>query len=341
MKKYVILFKVGGNNMPATVTHAYFMTDIYDKLPIGLKSLLIDEKKSLRMFGQSMDPLFFYNKVSLKSGKRVQEFGEYFHTHQSQDFFINLVNYIKYNNYYKIPDVMAFLYGLMGHYFLDTTIHPFVFYKTGNFEKDKPETYQYNGKHHEMEVFLDNYFIKQREHISPYKFRFFDYCFDFKPFSAELIDVINYTFHETFGIKNMAKFYQEALHQMYFDLKLFRYDKYGIKHTFYKALDKITPKTSFRFQYISYHLPLSDKHNYLNLNHKIWHHPCQKKEQYKTSITDLYLHALYEANKAIKDVNYYFKDKKNINLKKVFTNLSYHTGKNCLNKKTLKYFEEV
>ena len=81
--------------MPATVTHAYFAMDVYDDLPIGLKSLLMDEKKRIRMFGQSMDALFFYNKVSLKNGKKVQDFGHYFHTHHSQDFFLNLINYIK------------------------------------------------------------------------------------------------------------------------------------------------------------------------------------------------------------------------------------------------------
>ena len=56
MKKYVILFKVGGNNMPATVTHAYFMTDIYDKLPIGLKSLM---KKKVYECSDKVWILFF------------------------------------------------------------------------------------------------------------------------------------------------------------------------------------------------------------------------------------------------------------------------------------------
>ena len=48
--------------MPATVTHAYFGMDVYNNLPIGLKELLMDEKKSIRMFAQGMDPFFFYHK---------------------------------------------------------------------------------------------------------------------------------------------------------------------------------------------------------------------------------------------------------------------------------------
>ena len=46
--------------MPATVTHAYFGMDVYNNLPIGLKELLMDEKKSIRMFAQGMGSLFSY-----------------------------------------------------------------------------------------------------------------------------------------------------------------------------------------------------------------------------------------------------------------------------------------
>ena len=83
--------------MPATVTHAYFGMDVYNNLPIGLKELLMDEKKSIRMFAQGMDPFFFYHKISLKNGKKQQDFALYFHTNKTREFFINLVNYIRYN----------------------------------------------------------------------------------------------------------------------------------------------------------------------------------------------------------------------------------------------------
>ena len=52
--------------MPATTTHAYFANDLYDILPIGLKKLLMDEKKRLRMFAQSTDSFIFYNLLKKK-----------------------------------------------------------------------------------------------------------------------------------------------------------------------------------------------------------------------------------------------------------------------------------
>ena len=326
--------------MPATVTHAYFAMDVYDALPIGLKSLLMDEKKRMRMFGQSMDALFFYNKISLKKGEKVQEFGNYFHTHKSQEFFLNLINYIKYNCYYKIPDVMSFLYGMICHYKLDSKIHPFVFYKTGVFKKEDKETYRFQQQHEYMEIFIDNYFIKQREHSNPYAFSFYDFCFDFMPFSLELEEVINYAFEETFGVKNMCYFYQKSLKQMYSALKYFRYDKYGVKKKAYQFFDLLKPKTTFQLKAISYHRSLIDQKNYLNLKHEQWNHPCLKREKHKESVVDLYLEALYETNQLIKEVNAYLKDTKKVNLKKLFPNLSYTTGKDCKKGENFKYFEE-
>ena len=76
--------------MPSTVTHAYFANDVYDNLPIGLKKLLMDDKKKLRMFAQSTDPFIFYKLLSRKD-KKIRNFQKYFHENKSQEFFINLI----------------------------------------------------------------------------------------------------------------------------------------------------------------------------------------------------------------------------------------------------------
>lgn len=325
--------------MPATVTHAYFGMDVYNNLPIGLKELLMDEKKDLRMFAQGMDPFFFYHKISLKNGKKQQDFALYFHTNKTREFFINLVNYIKYNNYYQIPDVMAYLYGFIAHYVLDSTIHPYVFYKTGEWKKTDKETYKYRGLHHNMEVFLDNYLISKREQEKVHSFKFYDYCFEFKPFSKELEEVIDYAFKETFGINEMSNFYKQALKDMHFALKYFRYDKTGVKRMVYTTCEAITPKFFFPFSVISYHISTDDKKNYLNLDKQEWCHPCLKREKHTDSFDELYDKSLQEALDIIKKVNAYIKDTKKVDLTKVFKNLSYKTGKDCAKDNELKYFE--
>ena len=234
---------------------------------------------------------------------------------------------------------MSFLYGMISHHKLDTKIHPFVFYKTGNFQKEKKESYRFLNQHDYMEIFLDNYFIKQREQKNPYAFRFYDFCFDFTPFSLELEEVINYAFEETFGIKNMCHFYQKSLKQMYFALKYLRYDKLGIKKKAYQFLDLLKPKYTFQLKAVSYHQSFVDQRNYLNLNHQEWNHPCLKREKHKESVIDLYLEALHETNQLVREVNAYLKDTKKVNLKKLFPDLSYTTGKDCKRGENFKYFE--
>ena len=324
--------------MPATITHAYFANDLYDVLPIGLKKLLRDDKQKLRMFAQSTDPLIFYNLLKRKD-KKIRDFQGYFHTNKTGEFLINLINYIKYNNYYKNSEIMAFLYGFISHYILDSKLHPFIIYKTGIFKEDDPNTYKYRNKHEYMENFLDNYMIKQKEGINPHKFKFYDFWYSKDNFSKELIEVIDYAFKETYGIENFSKYYIKSLNDMYKSLKYLRYDKYGIKMFIYKSVDKFTNPKTFKLQGISYHTDLKDKNNYLNANHTTWIHPTTKREKHNESFIELYRIALDETLNMIKEINKYLKDQKKVNLKKLIKNNSYLTGKDCKNKNNLKYFE--
>ena len=99
----------GGIFMPATITHAYFAKDIYDVLPKSIKEHV--SLSRVKMFGQSSDPLMFYNLFSLKPGKEIRELDKTLHSTKSRKFFINLVNYIKMNDLSKDSDVSSFLVG--------------------------------------------------------------------------------------------------------------------------------------------------------------------------------------------------------------------------------------
>ena len=116
--------------MPATITHAYFVKDVIDILPDDIKNNL-NLRRSM-MFGQSTDSLMFYNLFSLLPGKKIRDFQGYFHNNNTQDFFINLLRYIKDNNIHDI-DTYSFLVGFICHYALDSTIHPFIIYQVSRF----------------------------------------------------------------------------------------------------------------------------------------------------------------------------------------------------------------
>lgn len=321
--------------MPATVAHAFFAKDVYDILPNNIRKNL--NLRRCKMFSQSTDSLMFYNLFSFLPGKNIRKFQLFFHTHQSQEFFINLLRFIK-DNKITDPDVYSFLVGFICHYALDSTLHPYIIYKTGYFRKNVPSTYKYNNIHSFMETFLDNDMIRRREKVNPYIFNYGKFCFDLKPFSTDLKKAINYSFYNTFKIKKMDEIYYKSLKQMRMSLMLFRRDPSGIKRDIYKFIDTFTSKKTFRLEAVSYHYPLIDKHNFLNSNHSLWRNPTTYDMTSTEAFVDLYLKAIKLA-KVLVCASFDYLNDKDIDLEQIFTNNSYLTGLDCELKKELKYFE--
>ena len=321
--------------MPATITHSYYAKDLYEVLPDNITSKL--DLSRTKMFANSTDSFMFYNILSLKSDNNLRKFQYYFHTHKTNQFFINLLEYVRKNNI-DDTDTYSFIVGFISHFVLDSNIHPYIIYRTGMFNKKDKNTYKYNGIHHFMEVFLDNDLIMRRENINPYKFNITKYCFNTKKFSNDLNNTIDYTFYTTFDLKNMSKKYYRSLKQMKTFLRLFRKDRFGIKKFFYKLIDTITPRGVFRFECISYHYPLEDKHNYLNNNHNMWKNPADDSITSTESFVDLYLKSLKEARDITIKVFEYLNGE-DINLESLFLNKTYTSGLDCDKEKELKYFE--
>lgn len=314
--------------MPATVTHAFFAIDVYQNLRKGDKLLVNKEFNRLKMFGQSTDSMMFYNIESLKKGKKLRQFQNFFHTNYSQKFFVKLCKTIKLQNLQNDQDVLAFLYGFICHYVLDSIVHPFVVYKTGVMDKNDKTTFKYNNLHSYMETYIDNYMILQKTNHKPYNFRLDKFCFDTRCFSNSLNNVIDVVFDDVFNIKNMSKIYYKSLKQMKSFLRKYRYDRFGIKKIGYRGIDLFTSKSFFKFDVLSYHYFPDNKKYFLNTNHNIWYNPINHNISSNDSFDDLYKKSIKEAVYIIKCVNDYFNDK-NIVLEEVFTNKSYLSGLDC------------
>ena len=121
-------------------------------------------------------------------------------------------------------------------------------------------------------------------------------------------------------------------------IRLFRQDRFGIKRVIYKTIDSFTTKRTFRLEAISYHYPLIDKHNYLNSNNKLWRNPTTYNMTSTESFIDLYLKAI-KKTKVLVCASFEYLDGKEIDLEKVFDNISYVSGIDCDSDKELKFFE--
>ena len=302
--------------MAGFITHAYFSLDLYDKLSIRSKELLIDKKEYLKTFSLGNKILLYCND------KKMKKFNNYFTSNKVNDFFTTLTNYIKYNNYQYNPQIIAYLYGMISNYILSTTVNPFIIYRTNNNKE-------------ELESYLDNYMISIRSNMNPYSFKCFKACFNINYLNKDLIEVMDFTYKEVFGIENFHKYYLNSIVNARNFYKKYRYDPKGTKKRLYLIHDKFF-KNKPKKEYLSYHV--KKRKDDLNLEKNTWYNPTSNKIKSNESYIELYTKALDKTDKIIHEINNFFYYDKNINYNKLIGNNDYDIARDCSKDYELKYF---
>ena len=311
--------------MAGTVTHYFFANDVMNKLKEE-KEINFDSSY-LAIFAQSMDSFNFFDIYFplKKESKKKRDFAGFFHHNKCNVFFDSLLKNIKDYGLEKNIIVMTFVYGLITHYVLDSTIHPYVEYNCGIFDKKRKETYKYNAKHHEMETFLDIYMLNKKGFDNK-KHKIYKDIFKIKNFSIELKAIMNKTFLEVFNYKNFSKDYLKSINDMRLAFKYLRYDPYNYKILCYEFFDIISPKTILNSKFLSYSYNYKNTDYYLNNSNKSWLYPYDTTKKYSFSFDELYNIAIEKCYNLIYDVTLYFEKNKPIDMSKF--NLSYSTGLN-------------
>lgn len=313
--------------MPATYTHHLFTKDVFKSLDKKLQNKI--DVDTFNLFGKSFDALFFY-KTKL---------GSYMHTNFANLYFANTIKYIREHNLINEKAILSYLYGSICHYVLDSTIHPFVYYYGGKYDKNNKKTYKYRGKHDYIESMIDAILYKERNNKIMYKNRVYAEVFPKYKFSNELFNTINYVYLNTFNVNNGGKIYFKSYKHFKFCYKYFMSSRFGFKKFVLKVFDKLHLVKSLKLQYLNYRVTKFDK-SVLNLEHNKWFYPVDKKINYHYSFYDLYDVALVKATKLIKLIDDAL-DKDDKTIKKVLKeigNLGYGTGVNENRKVVMKYF---
>lgn len=315
--------------VPATYTHHIFTKDVFKVLDNSVKEKLENAKDIFYLFGKSFDILFFVK----------HDFGSYAHNHNINLYFKNIIMYIKNNNLENNGAVLAYLYGSICHYVMDSICHPFVFYKTGKYLSKDKSTYKYKGGHSYMESMIDAFFYQKRNDKGIYKAKLAKEIFPKVYFSKELSEIIDYVYLDTFDKKNFSKVIYRGYKNYKFILKHLMCSRFGIKKVLYYFIDfshLITINLAGNCYYIK---KLDD--SVLNLEHNIWYYPVDKKISYHYSFYDLYDIAIERARKLINsiDIALTLDDKELNKIIGEIGNLSYTTGVNIDKKQKMKYFQ--
>lgn len=324
--------------MPSITTHYMFAEEVFKNLSKEEQKHIKEEKQIYLTFAQSHDFLFYYT-FDFKNAKNIRELGHHAHHHNTQAYIMNIIKNIKENNLEYNQQAIAYLYGSITHYCLDTTCHPYIFYKTGIYRKEIPESIKYKGEHNHMEKDLDAIYYKKYTNKNYNKCNISKEIIGNPVFSKELINLISDSYKDTYNEDNIGNYYYKSIKNAKIITSLAINDSLGIKRAIYKLIDKITNKKFGYLEAYSTHL-LNPDYSYLNLEHKTWNHPSNKELIYKDSFKDLYSKSLKTSLNIIKHINeVLYQEAPLSSLKKVIPNLDYATGVVIENSHRMDYFE--
>jgi hypothetical protein len=324
--------------MPSIITHDIFAKRVYEKI-INDYPILEKSKKLYQTFAQSHDYLFYYKSLNIKKTKHLNLLGHIGHWEKTQDYLINIIEYIKDNKLENNSDALAYIYGSITHYVLDSNCHPLIFYKTGTYHKEDKSTYKYKGEHAHMERDVDAYYYEQTYNRS------YKYCnvardvIGHPYISDDLTNMISAIYKKTYNEDNIGEYYKKSINKARRIYSVVINDRFGVKRFFYKGWDFIT---RHHFGYLSsYSTHITDINmSYLNLDHKEWNHPCFKDLKFNYSFEDLMNISEKKCIEIIKEIDKYLNNKISLDkLKESIPNISYSTGLEIDKNKRMKYFE--
>ncbi|MBQ8659364.1 MAG: zinc dependent phospholipase C family protein [Bacilli bacterium] len=320
--------------MPSIITHHIFAEEVLKKTNISNKI----NKELYQTFAQSHDYLFYY-AFDLKNSKQIKELGHHAHKNKSQEYLLNIIKNIKKNKLQNNDEALSYLYGSITHYVLDSTCHPFIFYKTGAYHKDDPSTFKYKGLHTQMERDIDAIYYEKYYNKKINKCNIAKEIINLPNFSNSLIELISKTYKDTFNKDNIGTFYIKAIKQSRFIHKLISNDRFGIKKIFYKIIDKVSNKKFGNITaYSTYNLKPNS--NYLNNKKKTWNNPCHKNLKYNYSFDELFELSINKCLDIFNKIDSFFNDRTSIDeLKETIPNLSYINGLPLEEYTTMKYYE--
>lgn len=317
--------------MPAYYTHKYFANNIF--------SLINNQNIDLNyflLFSQSFD-ILYYNLGISKNAKEIKRLGKTAHYKNTQAFFINAINIALKENLQNDSHVRSFILGFLTHYILDSTFHPYIFYKTGIFKHNK-DTIKYKGKHTYLELMLDYYFFKKEHQIKFHKFKHYKAYDNISIPSSTFLDYINKVFKKTYNKNDIAYYYFKDIKNWRFITKYFKNLNAHFLKIVYRIHDKLFRYKNSLVNY-SYYIKELDQ-NILNNNNLIWYNPADKSIQYYNNVEDLYKEALDKYISISNHILNVLDKKEDIHsLTDIIPNISYFNGLDLSLNKRARYFE--
>ncbi len=328
--------------MPDIWTHILCGNDALDTLENNNFKLIIQEKIQLFNLGCQGPDIFLYNDfLPWIKEKRGPKYGELLHNKNTGMFLTEAFKYLKQiKNKNSFKQLFVYLAGYLSHYVLDSNAHPFIYYYTGKFDKKEPNTIKYDKFHKRLEQMIDIILLKEKRKLDAYKCKVYNQIDVGYKLPDAIIKFYKHVFSKVYNVNTKSDFINDSYRDIK-NVQKIMYDSTRIKKTLLKSIDILNRGKTF-YNYYVYPKKIDNKFDYLNRNHDIWNHPCDKMEVYSHSFDDIYNKSVKETNilinKAIKFLN---SEMNTEDLQQAFGNKSYISGKDSDINCCFKYFNPI
>lgn len=268
--------------MPNLYTHVCFGKEVANALTAEAAEAVNADKAAYDLGCTGPDFLFILRETGI--GK-VPEYAEKMHTEHVYDVFRALAEALDKN---RNPVKLAYAMGLMCHYVLDFTLHPYVFETVKRYSNELLPPAYARSAHHFIESAVDEYYISELGMGNAHEFETGRTAKE--EISALYTEVINPVFGEKLGKRSCIT----AFNLIKKALKFSR-DAKGVNLKTVRFLEKILLKGAPKFSSLI-HPPYGyGESDYLNYAHRPFRKVRNEEEEERADVPQLLKRALKRA----------------------------------------------
>lgn len=310
--------------MPGLDTHYFFGNNTLQLFDESYVKQCCKNYPSSFSYGlQGPDIFFFFTLVHLANGKSL---GSLIHGEKTNLFLTNMLKCITHIKNPKAKEIaVAYFAGFLGHYVLDTNVHPFIYGRTRYDENDR----LYHSRHIFLETDIDTLVLEKYSGLKPSQFRQDKAVYI--PWSENHVvrRILLYAIHKTYpSYIHFPLWMCTALYMMSICTHGLIDNEVGLKKYIFRWVEKRIARKPLLSPLIASDRFLIHK-DPLNLMHQEWSNPWDRNLRSTESFYDLYeksekqyLYFLGELNLALVTKS----KARIIRFLKQLGNKSYHSG---------------
>jgi len=305
--------------MPDPVTHYVFSMQVISELPDRVRNNILPPVFERAL--QGPDP---WSTLSFYGGnlKRYSYRSSIMHKNQTGPFLTALSRQAKANPHTPVFSVLA---GVICHYCLDKTTHPYINCKAGSYDGTEETKWQCGG-HVRLERAIDSYYIRHTFQQTPWHFSIPGNILRLKRYPESLREPLNKVYRDIYGWEKPF----DQINASFRDERWFyglMQDPFGIVQLLLQPVSG--GNTNFRV-YSYFHREIAEGEvDFLNLRHEPWQHPQDPTLVSTESFFDLFAKAKKDAVDMISRIYGWIFEEASLDTDGVFGNYSYSTGFDC------------